>query len=129
MAKKRQQHLTRREKEIMDIIFRLGEASVHDIRDHLSASPTDGAVRRMLNILHAKGAVEYRHEGAMKVYRATIAKSAAGEDALQHVVETFFAGSAARTMASLFENVDLKLSQEDKRVLSALIQKARQKGR
>jgi predicted transcriptional regulator len=125
----RKPRLTRREKEIMDIIHRLGEASVKDIQDNLPSPPTDGAVRRMLNLLQTRRIVEFRHEGAMKIYRATVTSRAAGEEALRHVVETFFAGSAARTIASLFSNSDLKLSQQDKKTLTTLIEKARKKGR
>ena len=88
-------HLTRREREIMDIVYRLGEASVKDIQERLRPSPTDGAVRRMLNLLQEKGFVESRYEGATKVYRSTTESKAAGEEALKHVVETFFSGSTA----------------------------------
>jgi BlaI family transcriptional regulator, penicillinase repressor len=121
--------LTRREKEIMDIIFRMGEASVADIMEHLTDSPTSGAVRRLLNILYAKGAVDYRHDAARKVYHSKIKRNVAGENALKHVMETFFAGSAAQTMASLFNNSDLNLSSREKQALKNLIEKAKEKGR
>jgi predicted transcriptional regulator len=120
---------SRREKEIMDIIYRLGEASVNDIREQLTDSPTPGAVRRMLNLLHAKGVVTYRQEGAKKMYRSRVARNVAGEKALKHLVETFFAGSAARTMASLFKSSNLNLSKEEKKTLLELIEKTRKKGR
>lgn len=129
MAKKPKPQPSRREKEIMDIIYRLGEASVTDIMEHLTDSPTSGAVRRMLNLLHAKGVVTYRHEGAKKMYRSKVAKNVAGEKALKHLVETFFAGSAARTMASLFKNSDMKLSENEKKMLLELIEKTKKKGR
>ena len=129
MGKETILQLTRREEEIMDIIFRMGEASVADIMAHLTDSPTSGAVRRLLNILYAKGAVEYRHDAAKKVYRSKIKRNEAGEKALKHVVETFFAGSAAQTMASLFNNSNLDLSSEEKQVLTNLIKKAKKKGR
>jgi predicted transcriptional regulator len=129
MRKKNDPPPSRREKEIMDIIYRLGEASVSDIMEHLTDSPTSGAVRRMLNLLYAKGVVTYRHEGAKKMYRSKVAKNVAGERALKHLVEIFFAGSAARTMASLFKSSDLKLSAEEKKMLSDLIEKTKEKGR
>lgn len=129
MGKKTVTQLTRREEEIMDIIFRMGEASVADIMAHLTDSPTSGAVRRMLNILYAKGVVEYKHDAARKVYRSKIKRNVAGEKALKHVVETFFAGSAAQTMASLFDNSNLNLSSEEKQVLTNLINKTKEKGR
>ena len=129
MAEKNELQYSRREKEIMDIIYRLGEASVSDIMEHLTDSPTSGAVRRMLNLLHAKGVVTYRHEGAKKMYRSKVARNVAGEKALKHLVETFFAGSAARTMASLFKTADLKLSAKEKKMLADLIEKSKEKGR
>lgn len=129
MAKKNENQYSRREKEIMDIIYRSGEASVSDIMERLTDSPTAGAVRRMLNLLHAKGVITYRHEGAKKVYRSKVARNVAGEKALKHLVETFFAGSAARTMASLFKTADIKLSAAEKKTLADLIEKTKDKGR
>ena len=129
MGNKTTIQLTRREEEIMDIIFRMGEASVADIMENLTDSPTSGAVRRLLNLLYAKGAVEYRHDAARKVYRSKIKRDEAGEKALNHVVDTFFAGSAAQTMASLFKSSDLNLSSEETQMLKRLIQKAKEKGR
>lgn len=129
MSKETTVSLTRREEQIMDIIFRLGEASVSDIMEHLTDSPTSGAVRRLLNILYAKGAVEYRYDEAKKIYSSKIKRNIAGEKALKHVVDTFFAGSAARTAASLFNNSTMKLSSEEKKMLARLIEKAKEKGR
>jgi predicted transcriptional regulator len=122
-------HLTRREEEIMDIIFQRGEASVSDLIEHLTGSPTPGAVRRMLNLLYAKKAIAYRHEGAKKIYRATIKKQEAGSKALSHVVDTFFSGSAASTMGALFKNSKLNLSNREKEILRKLLKKAKEKGR
>ena len=129
MGKKVTLNLTRREEEIMNIIFEKGEASVADIMAKLKDSPTSGAVRRLLNILYAKGAVQYRHEGASKVYHSKIKRDKAGEKALIHVVETFFSGSAAQTMASLFNHSDMNLSPEEKQLLKTLIEKGKEKGR
>jgi predicted transcriptional regulator len=129
MARKSASQPSRREKEIMDIIYRMGEASVGDIMEHLVDSPTSGAVRRMLNLLYEKRVVTYRQEGAKKIYRSKVARNVAGEKALKHLVETFFAGSASRTMASLFKASDLNLSQKEMEMLLELIEKAKEKGR
>jgi predicted transcriptional regulator len=129
MSKKKPPKLTRREEQIMDVIFRLGEASVNDIMEHLTESPTSGAVRRMMNLLFAKGVVEYRHDGPKKIYRSTTKRNIAGEKALKHVTDTFFAGSAVQTMASLFDSSSLKLSEEEKEMLNSLIEKAKEQGR
>lgn len=121
--------LSRRQEEILDIIIRLKEATVQDIIENLSESPTDGAVRRMLNILSQKGVVEYYHDGPRKVYKPNINKTNARRKALQHIVDTFFAGSAAKAIASLLNDSDLNLLEEEKKVLSGLISKANKKGR
>lgn len=121
--------LSRRQEEILDIIIRLREASVRDIIENLSESPTDGAVRRMLNILSQKGVVEYYHDGARKVYKPTINTATARKKALQHIVDTFFAGSAVKAIASLINSSDIDLLEEEKQILADLIKKANNKGR
>ena len=107
--------ISKRQAEILDIIFRLGEASVADIMTHLSKSPSSGAVRRMLNILYAKGVVEFRNDGAKKIYRARVNRKAATRRALDKVMRTFFEGSPAQMIASLFETSTLKLSKQEKK--------------
>jgi predicted transcriptional regulator len=129
MARKRQLHLTRREEQIMGILFRRGEASVADLEELLPDSPTSGAVRRLLNILYSKGSIVYRHDGARKIYRANIKKTEAGNKALQQVVDTFFSGSATSTMGALFRSAKLELSNEERKLLSILIKRAKEKGR
>jgi BlaI family penicillinase repressor len=129
MSNRNEKHFTRREEQIMDILFQRGEASVSDLMELLPEAPTAGAVRRMLNLLYAKGAVKYRHDGAKKVYRAAVRKMRAGTKALSHVVETFFGGSAANAMAALFQNETLKLTESEKETLSDLIEKAKERGR
>jgi predicted transcriptional regulator len=129
MTEEELQHLTRREEQIMEILYRLGEATVNEIMESLPSSPTAGAVRRMLNLLHAKGAIRYRHDAARKVYRPTVERNTAGESALKRVVDTFFAGSISRTVASLFNSSDLDLSADERRALRELVEKAKEKGR
>jgi predicted transcriptional regulator len=129
MTEEELQHLTRREEQIMEILYRLGEATVNEIMESLPSSPTAGAVRRMLNLLHAKGAIQYRHDAARKVYRPTVERNTAGESALQRVVDTFFAGSISRTVTSLFNSSDLDLSADERRALRELVEKAKEKGR
>lgn len=126
---KKPKHFTRREEQILAILYRQGEASVADLERLLPGSPSSGAVRRLLNLLHAKGAIEYRHDGAKKIYRAAVEKHEAGSRALQQVVETFFGGSAIRTVGALFDNSTTKLSDEDKKALASLIKNAKNRGR
>jgi predicted transcriptional regulator len=129
MPNKPRRHLTRREQQIMAILYRQGEASVADLERLLPGSPTSGAVRRMLNLLHRKGAIEYRQDGAKKIYRATVERDEAGHEALQHVVDTFFGGSAAKTVGALFNNRKLDLTNAERKALSDLIRNARKRGR
>ncbi len=121
--------LSRRQEEILDIIIRLEKASVREIIENLTDSPTDGAVRRMLNILTQKGVVEFYQDGARKVYKPNINTAVARKKALQHIVDTFFAGSAAKAIASLINTSDIDLLEEEKQILTGLIKKAHKKGR
>ena len=129
MKKKQDFKLSRRQEEILDIIFRLEEASVSDVMKHLRESPTDGSVRNMLNILYSKGAVDFRYEGPKKIFKLKFDKNETREKALKNVIDTFFAGSAARTMASLIKGSTLTLTEDEKQILSGLIKKARNEGR
>lgn len=120
--------LSRRQQQIMDVIYRLGEASVGEIRQELPEPPTSGATRRMLNVLVAKGAITARQDGARKVYRSRIATRVAREHALKRVIDTFFSGSIASTMAALLTSSDLRLSNAERETLAELIEKARERG-
>ena len=117
--------LSRRQNEIMEVIYRLNEASVAEILESLPDPPTDGAMRRMLNILNERGLVDARYDGPRKVYRAVQKKEEARKRALRRVAETFFGGSQAQLMASLFEESALHMSNEERDTLRRLIEKAK----
>lgn len=119
--------LSRRQREIMDAIYRLNEASVQEIMESLHDPPTTGAVRRMLNILAEKGLVRSRHDGPRKLYAAVEKKEEARKKALRRMVETFFGGSQAGVMAALLEESALELDEEERRTLSRFIRMAREK--
>lgn len=127
--KKPDPQLSRRQEEIRNVLFRHGEASISEIMEAMTDSPTDGAVRRMLNILHAKGVVQFRQDGARKIYRLKIDEQRARSRALQHLVDTFFAGSAARLMASLLTDRDTRLTAEERDSLRELIERSERSGR
>jgi predicted transcriptional regulator len=132
MAKKREypeRRLSRREREIMDIVYRLGEVSVGELVGQLADPPTDGAARRMLNVMESKGFLRSRHEGAKKVYSPTVRRETAQESALRRVVETFFEGSALKAMASIFEESKTELSDNDMEFLRNMIERAKKEGR
>jgi predicted transcriptional regulator len=121
--------LGRRERQIMDVIHRLGSASVADVRKALPDPPTYSAVRGMLRLLEQKGHVAHRADGVRYLYAATVSRSAARQSALRHVVRTFFGGSAPAAAASLLEMSDASLSEADVARLAAIIRKAKGENR
>ncbi|HKV98882.1 MAG TPA: BlaI/MecI/CopY family transcriptional regulator [Vicinamibacterales bacterium] len=102
MAKRPRKHLTRREREIVDAVFALGNrASVEDIRSRLTEPPGDSAIRVMLGRLERKGAVKRHPDGLRNLYSAAVSPSIAKRSALQHYLRTFFGGSLTRMMKTL----------------------------
>jgi BlaI family transcriptional regulator, penicillinase repressor len=102
MPSKPTDHLTRREREIMNVVFKLGNrASAEDIRAHLSHPPTDSSVRVMLARLEKKGALKHQQDGPRYLYSATTSPAAAKRSALQQYLQTFFGGSLTKMMTAL----------------------------
>ena len=96
--------LSRREREILDVLFALGdEASAEEIRERLSDPPTSSAVRAMLARLEAKGALKHKEKGLRYVYQPTTPRSTARKSALRQLVQVFFEGSAGQAMTALLE--------------------------
>jgi predicted transcriptional regulator len=113
--------LTRREREIMDVLLELGEeASAEDIREKLPDPPSYSAVRAMLAKLEAKGVIRHREKGLKYVYSPTTPRSAARRSALQRLVRVFFGGSRSDAMTALLDHEDW--SQEDLDELSRRIE-------
>jgi BlaI family transcriptional regulator, penicillinase repressor len=104
VAKAVPQKLSRREREIMDVLFALGEAAAEDIRGRLVDPPSYSAVRAMLTRLEAKGHIRHREEGLRYVYAPTMAPAAARRDALRQYVRTFFGGSLGEMVTSLLRH-------------------------
>ena len=119
------QHLSRRERQIMDILFARGDATVNQIRDALPDPPTPMAVRRMMHILEEKGHLNRRERGREIVYAPRVNKARAGRTAFRRVLETFFAGSLEQALAAhLFSRKD-KISTAERDRLIKLIEQAR----
>lgn len=129
MAQPIHNELGRRERQIMDVIYRLSRASVAEVRENLPDPPTYSAVRAMLGFLEDKGYLRHERDGMKYVYLPTVDAKHARRSALQHMVKTFFNGSAAQAAAALIEMNDTQLSTEEIKRLSDLIKKARQEGR
>lgn len=121
--------LGRRERQILDTVYRLGRASVADVRDQIPDPPSYSAVRGMLNLLKDKGHLRTEADGLRYVYLPVVDAADARRSALAHVVRTFFAGSTADAASALFELSDGKLSREELVQLTRLISQARKEGR
>jgi len=126
-----QKHLQlgRRERQIMDVVYRRGQASVAEVRGDLPDPPSYSAVRAMLGLLEDKGYLRHQQQGMKYVYLPADDTSKVRNSALQHMVSTFFGGSPERAVAALLEMSDRKLSAKEKHYLSQLIKKAQQEGR
>ena len=123
------QELSRRERQIMSIVHRLGRATAADVLAELRDPPSYSAVRAMLRILEEKGQLEHEQDGPRYVYFATIPVERAGRSALRDVVATFFAGSAEDAVATLIDMNERKLTSEELDRLARLIDRAREEGR
>ena len=121
-------NLSRRERQIMDILYAKGEASVLAIQSALPEAPTPMAVRRMLQILEEKRAVVRRKEGREFIYRPRQARKRAGSKALKHVLETFFEGSLEQALATHLSDRNSKISDEEIARLMDLIEQERESG-
>ena len=121
--------LGRRERQIVDAVYRLGRASVADVRAELLDPPSYSAVRGMLNLLEEKGHLRHIQDGLRYVYLPVVAPADASRSAMAHVVRTFFAGSAADAASSLLQLSERKLSREELTRLSKLVQQALKEGR
>lgn len=111
----------------MDIVYRLGSASVGDIHAELPDPPSYSAVRALVATLEGKGRLRHEEVGRRYVYHPTVPAESARESALERVVSTFFAGSAGRAALALVAESDLDEAELD--ALEAAIRKARQEGR
>jgi predicted transcriptional regulator len=129
MSKNAEWELGRRERQIMDIVFRLGRASVSQVQSELPDPPSYSAVRAMLGFLEDKGYLRHEQDGLKYVYMPTADPNKARASALQHLVKTFFAGSATDAAAALMELPDMGLPEKDRNRLLQAIQKAKQEGR
>jgi len=119
--------LTRRERQIMDILYRRGRATAGDVMDDLSGTPNYSTVRTQLRVLEDKGHVTHEEEGLRYVYAPAVPRSSARKSALRHVVETFFDGSAEHAVAALLGGEGSKLSEQQLDRIADLVKKSRTK--
>lgn len=121
--------LSRREREIMDVLFQRGEATVAEVVAALANPPSYSAVRATLNILVAKKQAQYRQDGPRYVYLPAIPADTARTAAIRHVINTFFGGSAEEAAVALLQMSDTKLPADAVERLAREVQKARKEGR
>ena len=122
------EQLSRRERQIMDAIYRHGKATAAQVMDEIPDPPSYSAVRAMLRILEEKGHLAHEKMGARYIYKPTVSQGRAKKSALNHVLATFFEGSVSQAMAALIDLSD-DLSPEELELLSNLIENAKQEGR
>lgn len=119
--------LSRRERQIMDVVYRRGSATAAEITADLPDPPTSTAVRTMLRILEDKGHLTHEQEGVRYVYRAVVGRQEARESVISHVIRTFFDGSAEQAMATLIDRSGSDLTDAELARLAGLIAKARKR--
>ncbi|MGD0655883.1 MAG: BlaI/MecI/CopY family transcriptional regulator [Thermoguttaceae bacterium] len=129
VKKKSQQNLGRRERQIMEAIFELGEASVAEVLARLGDPPSYSAVRTMIRHLEGKGYLRHRRAGMKYIYRSTEPKDSVSRSALKHLIKTFFDGSASNTVAAILDVSSENLSEADFNRIQRLIGEARKEGR
>lgn len=120
--------LSRRERQIMDILYRLGRATAGEVMSELSGSPSYSTVRTQLRVLESKGHVRHEEEGLRYVYVPALPRATARKSALRHLVDTFFDGSTEKVVAALLGGEAARLSDEELRRLADMIAKARKEG-
>jgi BlaI family penicillinase repressor len=119
--------LSRRERQIMDILYRDGKATAAEVRSSLPEPPSYSAVRAMLRILEDKGHIRHEEDGPRYVYMPIVTRDKAKRSALRHVLNTFFDGSASQVLAALFEMSPRDLDEKELARLRRLIDAAKNK--
>jgi predicted transcriptional regulator len=120
--------LSRRERQILDILYERGHATAADVQSALPEPPSYSAVRALLRILEDKGHVRHRQDGPRYVYLPTVGRDNAKRSALRHVIKTFFDNSAEQAISALLDEGSSKLSPAELDRLAGLIDTARKSG-
>lgn len=121
--------LSRRERQVMDVLFRLGEGTVADVLEEMPEDVTYSAVRSVLRVLEDKGHVDHRQEGPRYVYSPTLSEETVRREALRHLISTFFDGSSEAAAVALLRMSDLEMDDDLVSELDARIREAEQEGR
>src|SRR5690349_4930606 len=128
MRREGHRNLSRRERQIMDVLYQRGRASASEIQAAIPEPPTYSAVRAKLRVLEEKGHIRHEEESLRYVYLPVVARDSARRSALRHMVSTFFGGSVEDTVAALLDLSSAKLTEQDLDRISKLVEQAKQEG-
>jgi len=129
MAKTLHAVLSRRERQIIDVLYRRGRATAAEVMADLPGDPSYSTVRTQLRVLEAKGHVRHEEDGQRYVYSPAVPRGTVRRSALKHLVETFFDGSVEQTVAALLGADAARLTDTELERIAELIEKARKEGR
>lgn len=121
--------LSRRERQILEILYQRGKASVSDVLEAMEDAPSYSAVRTLLRVLEEKGHVRHRAEGLRYVYTPTVAREKAKRTAVKHLLETYFGGSPEQIVAALLDVSSTDLTPGELDRMAAMIEKAKREGK
>src|SRR5437588_8449135 len=121
--------LSRRERQIMDILYQRGKASASEVLDAMEDAPSNSAVRTLLRVLEEKGHVKRRAEGLKYVYAPTVAQEKAKRTAVKHLLDTYFAGSPEQIVAALLDVSSTRLTRQELDRMTEMIEKAKKEGK
>jgi predicted transcriptional regulator len=122
-------HLSRRERQIMDVIYSRGSATAAEIVGALGEPDADASIRKLIRVLEGKGRLTHERRGIEHVYKPTVSKRKATKAAIQHLVDTFFDGAPERAAVALLDEAKERLTTQQRARLVALITAARKEGR
>jgi BlaI family penicillinase repressor len=121
--------LSRRERQIMDILYQHGKSSATEVREAMPDAPSYSAVRAMLRVLEDKGHVRHQAEGLKYVYLPTVTREKAKRSAVKHLLDTFFHDSPEQVVAALLDVSSTRMTREELNRMAEMIDKARKEGR
>jgi len=121
--------LSRRERQVMEILYQRGKASASDVREAMQDAPTYSAVRALLRVLEDKGHVEHGNEGLKYVYVPVVNRNKAKRSAVKHLVDTFFRDSPEQVVAALLDVSSKRLTRKELDQMAEMINQARKEGR
>jgi BlaI family penicillinase repressor len=121
--------LTKRERQIMDVLYKLGRATAAEIMDGVAGAPGYSTVRTQLRVLETKGHVRHEEQGLRYIYMPTVPRHSARRSALKHLVDTFFDGSSAKAVAALLGGEAARVTDEELERIARLVRDARSDAR